>query len=56
MNLIWVAGIAIYVIREKMLPAGPWLSPRSWLKEGQLIKAIVIVIEDHVPGHVRMLT
>ena len=26
MNLIWVAGIAIYVAIEKMLPAGPWLS------------------------------
>jgi predicted metal-binding membrane protein len=26
MNLIWVAGIAIYVALEKMLPVGPWLS------------------------------
>ena len=26
MNLIWVAGIAIYVALEKMLPGGPWLS------------------------------
>ena len=23
---IWVAGIAIYVALEKMLPVGPWLS------------------------------
>jgi predicted metal-binding membrane protein len=26
MNLLWVAGIAIYIALEKMLPAGPWLS------------------------------
>jgi predicted metal-binding membrane protein len=26
MNLIWIAGLAIYVALEKFLPLGPWLS------------------------------
>lgn len=26
MNLLWIAGLAVYVALEKLLPAGPWLS------------------------------
>jgi len=26
MNLVWIAGLAVYVALEKLLPAGPWLS------------------------------
>ena len=25
MNLYWIAGLAIYVLAEKLLPAGTWL-------------------------------
>ena len=25
MNLVWIAGLAIYVALEKLLPLGPWL-------------------------------
>jgi predicted metal-binding membrane protein len=25
MNLAWIAGLAIYVALEKLLPVGPWL-------------------------------
>ncbi len=26
MNLVWIAGLAFFVLLEKTVPAGPWLS------------------------------
>jgi predicted metal-binding membrane protein len=36
MNLAWIAGLAIYVALEKLLPLGPWL--------GRVVGAALIVL------------
>jgi len=41
MNLLWIAGLAIYVALEKLLPVGPWLSRAAGVALGAMGGAVI---------------
>jgi predicted metal-binding membrane protein len=46
MNLAWIAGLALYVLAEKLLPAGPrfaWITGAGLILWGAIVLATVLV-------------
>ena len=37
MNIVWMAGIAAYMLVEKVVPAGPWGSRLTWTAGGAMV-------------------